>query len=79
MNNSELSKVTQLSLTNKAIAARLSVMRAYSSAKLSELERLDLKIAADRLSMLEDPSINEVHAYFKSQEAPFESPIDNEL
>lgn len=79
MTTNELLKVAQLSLTNRALAARLRVMRAYLKDRLSELDREDLELAADRLEMLESPTPNEINCFFKQEESLFESPIDNEL
>lgn len=79
MTKQELAKITQSTLTNKAIAARLRVMRAYMKEQLSEIDRFDLQLAAERLEMCDNPSIKEVTNYYVKQENPFESPIDNEL
>lgn len=79
MTKQELSKITQATLTNRTLAARIWVMRSYSKDALSEDDRLTLQLAAERLEMLDNPSINEVHAYYKRKEALFEPPIDNEL
>lgn len=69
----------QIASTNQQLAARLRVFRAYAAERLSELERNDLKMAADRLEMLDNPSIGEIHDYYKHLDNIFESPIDNEL
>lgn len=69
----------QIASTNQQLAARLRVFRAYAAERLSELERNDLKMAADRLEMLDNPSISEIHDYYKRIDPIFESPIDNEL
>lgn len=79
MTTNELLKVAQLSLTNKALAARLRVMRAYMKDRLSELDREELQLAADRLEMLENPTPNEINRYFQEDNSYFEPPIDNEL
>lgn len=79
MNKMELSKITQATLTNRTIAARIWVLRSYNKAALSEDDRLTLQLAAERLEMLENPSINELHSYYKRKECLFEPPIDNEM
>ena len=72
-------RIMQIASTNNQLAARLRVFRAYAADRLSELERNDLKLAAERLEMLDNPSIGEIHGYYKRIDNPFESPIDNEL
>lgn len=79
MTKQELSKITQATLTNRTLAARIWVMRSYNKAALSDDDRLTLQLAAERLEMLDNPSISEVHAYYQRKEAIFEPPIDNEL
>ena len=79
MTKQELSKITQATLTNRTLAARIWVLRSYNRDALSEDDRLTLQLAAERLEILENPSINELHNYYKRKEAIFEPPIDNEL
>lgn len=79
MNKPELSKIMQATLTNRALAARIWVLRSYSKDTISEDDRLTLQLAAERLEMLENPSINDLSHYYEKKECLFEAPIDNEI